>query len=617
MQPKWWLMTVATVPAVVLALAGVVPQAGAASAARARQVSAARVSPVAQASGLTTGSQAGNPFCARLGKQYEASAAAQGFCFGPQLQKGTHAPPAITEGPSGMRNTDAATISEDVSPAGVAAQGQSEVSIAAAGPFVVEAWNDSTGFLTACPAPMSKEEVTGLGFSANGGKSFTDLGGLPNTSCKKLRYGGDPSVAAYQVAGQTFFYISSLYLPSNGRGPSHIALDACKVVGSGSAATLSCGQPIIAGSSSQCRFIKERISPTKTRIVKFCSFTDKDFMAIDPAHGKLTVSYSDFLVTRPFGDTVDMSVCDLGTAAGGTGPAGGTPAAPVCKHGTRLVKVSKHLEQAKPYLQVAAASSLGCANEGSYPAVDTKTGTAYVGYEANWSSSLGFPPCETASTPVQDVLAKVPAHCLTLTTVSPCAGPSAQTAVPVVSMQGAFVPGYNRFPASDFPRLAVSDKFGTVSMVWNDARYHPYGDILLQSFSKNSLKPVQATPVRLDKPHNGGLSFLPALRTPSSSGRLDVTWYTRASVSTVDTNVAAAIGVSPVTTVTPPNRRITDVASNWLANSSLIVPNFGDYTDNAVAVTGSPPFVGSTLFVAWSDGRLGIPQPFEAHLPSR
>jgi hypothetical protein len=616
MRRRWWLVTGMTVPVTVLALAGVAPQAGAASMLRARHVSATGVSPVMQAGRLTTGSQAGNPFCSRLGKQYQASSAAQSFCFGPQRHSGTQARPAVAQGPSGVPNVDAARISEDVSPAGVSAQGQSEVSIAAAGPYVVEAWNDATGFISACPAPMSKEEITGLGFSADGGKSFTDLGGLPNANCSKLTYFGDPSVAAYRVGGQTFFYISSLYLPNTGLGPTHVALDACKVAGSGSTATLSCGQPVIAASSSQCRLFKIHTSPTTTRIIRFCSFTDKDFLAIDPAHGKLYLDYTDFLVTRPFGVPVDMSACDIGNAAGGTGPAGGTPAAPVCEHGTHLVKVSKHLELAKPYLQVAKANHLGCANEGAYPAVDTKTGAAYVGYEFNWGSSLGFPPCESASTPVQNVLAKVPARCLTLTAVSSCTGPSARAAAPVVSMEGTSVPGYNRFPANDFPRLAVSDKFGTVSMVWNDARFHPYGDILMQSFSKNSLKPVQATPVRLDQPHNGGLSFLPALRTPGNSGRLDVTWYTRASTTTANTNVAAAIGVSPVTTVTPPNRRLTNVASNWLFNSSLIFPNFGDYTDNAVSVTARPPFVGSTLFVAWSDGRVGIPQPFEAHLPA-
>jgi hypothetical protein len=617
MRRSWWLTTVTTVPVAVLALATVAPRAGAASAPQAGHGSAASVSPVTQASRVTTGSQAGNPFCARLGKQYQASSAAQSFCFGPQFHLGAQGSPAIAEGPAGVRNVDAARISEDVSPAGVSAQGQSEVSIAAAGPYVVEAWNDATGFLTACPAPMSKEELTGLGFSANGGKSFTDLGGLPNANCRKLTYFGDPSVAAYRVGGHTFFYISSLYLPTRFSGRTHAALDACKVTGSGSTATLSCGQPVIVASSSQCRLIKIRISPTQTRIVRFCSFVDKEFLAIDPAHGKLYLDYSDFQVTRPFSDTVDMSACDIGNPAGGTGPAGGTPAAPVCKHGTHLVKVSKHLALAKPYLQVAKANSLGCISEGAYPAVDTATGNAYLGYEFNWGSSLGFPPCETASTPLQDVLAKVPAHCLTLTTVSPCKGPSAHTAVPVVSMEGTFVPGYNRFPANDFPRLAVSGKFGTVSMVWNDARFHPFGDILMQSFHTNSLRPVQAKPVRLDQPHHAGLSFLPALRTPTSSGLLDVTWYTRGSVTTANTNVAAAVGVSPLTTVTPPNLRITNAASNWLVNSSLGVPNFGDYTDNAVSVTARAPFVGSTLFVAWSDGRFGIPQPFEAHLPAR
>ncbi len=221
MQRRWWLTTVTTVPVTVLALAGVAPQAGAASAPGARHGSSTSGAPVTQASRLTTGSHAGDPFCSRLGKQYQASSAAQSFCFGPQFHKGSQALPAVAEGSSGVPNVDAARMSEDVSSAGVSAQGQSEVSIAAAGPYVVEAWNDSTGFITACPAPMSKEEITGLGFSANGGKSFSDLGGLPNANCKKLTYFGDPSVAAYRVGGQTFFYISSLYLSNNGLGPTH------------------------------------------------------------------------------------------------------------------------------------------------------------------------------------------------------------------------------------------------------------------------------------------------------------------------------------------------------------------------------------------------------------
>jgi hypothetical protein len=56
------------------------------------------------------------------------------------------------------------------------------------------------------------------------------------------------------------------------------------------------------------------------------------------------------------------------------------------------------------------------------------------------------------------------------------------------------------------------------------------------------------------------------------------------------------------------------VASDWLAVSSDIIPNFGDYTDNYVAATAVAPFTSETLYVAWSDGRLGDPQPFEAKL---
>jgi hypothetical protein len=31
-----------------------------------------------------------------------------------------------------------------------------------------------------------------------------------------------------------------------------------------------------------------------------------------------------------------------------------------------------------------------------------------------------------------------------------------------------------------------------------------------------------------------------------------------------------------------------------------------------VIATPAAPYTGTTLYVAWSDGRLGVPQPFEA-----
>jgi hypothetical protein len=58
---------------------------------------------------------------------------------------------------------------------------------------------------------------------------------------------------------------------------------------------------------------------------------------------------------------------------------------------------------------------------------------------------------------------------------------------------------------------------------------------------------------------------------------------------------------------------VTTGPSNWNAVSSDVIPNFGDYTDSYQIATGSAPFVGDTFFVAWSDGRLGDPQPFNDH----
>jgi hypothetical protein len=170
-------------------------------------------------------------------------------------------------------------------------------------------------------------------------------------------------------------------------------------------------------------------------------------------------------------------------------------------------------------------------------------------------------------------------------------------------MDAAFIPGYNRFPASDFPRIAVSDHSGTVSIVWNDARNHVLGDILLQSYALGSLTRIQASPVRIN-PDTGGMHFLPALRNADEDGRLNVSWYSRSNPNSTITNVSR-VNVSALTSgPASGSALVTTGPSDWNAVSSDIVPNFGDYTDNYVAN-------GETLYVAWSDGRLGDPQPFE------
>jgi hypothetical protein len=253
--------------------------------------SASPISPRADASGFsghgiadgTTGLAAGNPFCKNLGKKYEASSGAQMFCFGAQPSVGGHrAAPTVTSG-SAPSNVNAANPAEDVTPAGARMYGQSETSIAAASHYVVEAWNGSTTFASQCNARDNKAESTGIGFSANGGQSFKDLGGLPNPHCATDAYVSDPSVEAYQAGGKTYFYISSMLDSRFGIGISYIAFDACQATGAGSAARLHCVGPIIAGSSKQC--VVFGTTP-------FCSFLDKDFMAIDPARGRIYVTPS-------------------------------------------------------------------------------------------------------------------------------------------------------------------------------------------------------------------------------------------------------------------------------------------------------------------------------------
>src|SRR5438128_2369104 len=94
-----------------------------------------------------------------------------------------------------------------------------------------------------------------------------------------------------------------------------------------------------------------------------------------------------------------------------------------------------------------------------------RRGDLYVAYEHNWATNLFG-----RNDPVQNVMNYIPFSCLDIAKpanvpTSSCSGPTATKAVNIVSMDGAFIPGYNRFPMNDFPRLAVSDPFRAISMV--------------------------------------------------------------------------------------------------------------------------------------------------------
>src|SRR6266446_449593 len=117
-----------------------------------------------------------NPICSRIDNQIQVSLGLRIYCFGRQPNgPGTGTSPSSIQSSSGTasdsgggtssfsRNVNAASLAEDISPSGSRAYGQAETSIAASGRYVVEAWNDFTGFISLCPSPMNKEELTGAG----------------------------------------------------------------------------------------------------------------------------------------------------------------------------------------------------------------------------------------------------------------------------------------------------------------------------------------------------------------------------------------------------------------------------------------------------------------------
>ena len=310
------------------------------------------------------------------------------------------------------------------------------------------------------------------------------------------------------------------------------------------------------------------------------------------------MSYTEFGPSTNFSGVIQLAMCDLSN-----------PARPACHNGSDG-RITGTGAPASPYFTVAQADPNFCENEGAYPAVDTNTGDVYVAYEHNWFTGLfacGSSASNPLGEPTQNVMNFVPFSCLANTPTSPCSGPAATQGVNITSLEAAFIPGYNRFPASDFPRVAVSNPAGTVSMVWNDGRLNGTGDIFLQSFNLGgSLAPVAGQPVRINaRKDSSGWQFLPAVRQADDRGTLNVSFYSRDSQNTANTDVHIATRVDPRMSSPPTgsNTQITTGSSNWLTISSIIIPNFGDYTDNYVAA--------GTLFVAWSDGRLGFPQPFE------
>ncbi len=452
------------------------------------------------------------------------------------------------------RNVDATNPNEDL------ASGQSETAIAASGRYVISAWNDATGFLIVDPtAPQS--QLTGVGFSSDGGRTFQDVN-LPNSNpCQRMS--GDPSVVSYQAPdGTTYFYVTSLYFPDFSICPTignfEVGMSVGVVPPNGT--SISFSTPVVVANGGNFN------QPTFDEL-------DKDFAAIDRAHGKIAVSYTAFgFSAQDASGQINVAYCDISS----------NPAAPTCNPGTGGIGAQV----------IANTPSNFAEQEGAYPAFSS-SGNLYVTWNSNWTTNFfnGDPF-------THQLAAWLPASCVA---APPCAIPTAVTiGTPVKSLDATTIAGYNRGIGNDFPRISFNNTTNQVVFVWNEANAHPLGDIVMAtaSWDLSTVNPK----VRVNDDNSFAMHFLPAVSV-DSKGDINISWYDRREADgSARTDVFAA-SIRPGTNGGE-NSRVTNVATDWNATGSFITPNFGDYTDNTSDDT--------TFYVNWSDGRIGVPNSFVA-----
>lgn len=139
-------------------------------------------------------------------------------------------------------------------------------------------------------------------------------------------------------------------------------------------------------------------------------------------------------------------------------------------------------------------------------------------------------------------------------------------------------------------------------IVWNDASRHPLGDIFMRAYGPRLSPAGQIFKVNDD--NAGAMHMFPAVCV-RADGRIVTSWYDRREFP-ADSAMTDYFGeLRPKPSVNGTDVKITTVATDWANTSSILNPNFGDYTDNACT--------GKVNFFTWSDGRTGVSQPFVAH----
>jgi hypothetical protein len=476
---------------------------------------------------------------------------------------GANSPNSVSLG----TNVDAADPQEDL------LDGQSETAIAASrSGRVMVAWNDATGFAF-LQGNRLQASLTGVGYSADGGHSFRDLVGLRNPNPDQ-QWSGDPTVVS--IDGGAHFIVGSLFLPSlaacgDGK-PAQLTI-AVEVL-TPTAGGVVMGNPVVVSSAGNACALFQNNPPSNI------AFLDKDFLSWDGSSRTLVASFTRFFIS---GNHTGQGEIDIARAH-------------VPTQATQLTSSDFHTIAVWP-------EEPNDENEGAYPAV-APGGDTYVAWERNLDTNqfngdphiyehLALIPAE-ANAPVRGGKRNPVVITKGQVNATPVGG--------VRSLDGAFIAGYNRGTGNDFPRIAWNRAKNRVDVAWNDGSLHPLGDIWVRSYTPNLT--TASVIGRANDGSDYALHFLPGLSV-RSNGRICTSWYDRSrfGADSADTDYTGECRATPRSSGT--DFLISTGSTNWTNTSSLITPNFGDYTDNAS--------VGTTTYYTWSDGRLGIPQPFTDH----
>jgi hypothetical protein len=466
------------------------------------------------------------------------------------------------------------------------AGGQSETAIAAFGSTVVSAWNDATS-LFVTPSTDPRASRTGIGFSTDGGRTFTDLIGLRNDNPNQ-KWSGDPTIVAIDAE---HFAIGSLYFPVDepdcGAPASarfQLAVEIFTVNASGAAGL---GPPVVAADGGDLCLLRNNDPSDDPPDL---AMLDKEWLSYDPVTRSLAMSY-----TRDF---------FIGTTGGHSG-----------NGQVELVQASVPND---PTTLSASSWSApitvwpeepNTVNAGAYVSL-APGGDAYVAWERNivTNRTSGDPyvyihaarvrPGDAS--PVVGGPASPRVVSLGQRNSSLSGGVKSLGSVPIAGYISD--PRLSSSPGQDFPRIAVHAPLGLVLVVWNDASVHPLGDIWLRALPLDLS--ITGPISKANDDDSYALHFMPAVSV-RSDGSTSISWYDR-RIGGADSTVTDYFGEIRGTPSTPASDfRITTGSTNWAGTSSALYPNFGDYTDNAST--------GTTTYYSWADGRLGVPQPFVDH----